>query len=50
MSTGEGRPRCVLSGMAAVALGWYAMQFVGTTICYVNRGLHATVAAKFSRR
>jgi hypothetical protein len=34
--------------MAAVALRWYAMQFVSTPICYVNRALRATVVTKFS--
>jgi hypothetical protein len=34
--------------MAAVALGSFTVQFVSTPICYVNRGLGATVAAKFS--
>jgi hypothetical protein len=34
--------------MAAVALGSFTVQFVSITICYVNRGLGATVAAKFS--
>jgi hypothetical protein len=38
----------VSSVMAAVAVGRCTLQFVGTPICYVNRGLHATVAAKFS--
>jgi hypothetical protein len=31
-----------------VALGSFTVQFVSTTICYVNRGLGATVVAKFS--
>jgi hypothetical protein len=35
----------VSSVMAAVAQGWYA-KIVGQTIWYVNRPLHATVAAK----
>jgi hypothetical protein len=35
--------------MAAVALRWYAMQFVSTPICYVNRALRATVVTNFSR-
>jgi hypothetical protein len=35
--------------MAAVALRWYAMQFVSTPICYVNRALRATVVTKFLR-
>jgi hypothetical protein len=44
----EGKRRIV--GHGAVAEGSCTSQFVETPICYVNRGLHATVAAKFSRR
>jgi hypothetical protein len=32
--------------MAAVALGWFTVQFVWTTSYYVNRGTCATAAAK----
>jgi hypothetical protein len=46
---GRSKGSGVSSGMAAVAVGRCTSQFVGTPICYVNRRLHATVAAKFSR-
>jgi hypothetical protein len=35
--------------MAAVALGWFTVQLVWTTICYVNRSLCATAVTEFSR-
>src|SRR4029077_18225887 len=46
---GRSKGSGISSDMAAVAEGNCASQFVETPICYVNRGLHATVAAKFSR-
>jgi hypothetical protein len=45
---GRSKGSSVSSVMAAVAVGRCTSQFVGTPICYVNRGLHATVAANFS--
>jgi hypothetical protein len=45
---GRSKGSGVSSGMAAVAAGRCTSQFVGTPICYVNRGLHATVAGEFS--
>jgi hypothetical protein len=34
--------------MSAVALGWYAMQLVGTPNCYVNRAFIATAVTSIS--
>jgi hypothetical protein len=45
---GRSKESSVSLVMAAVPVGRCTSQFVGTPICYVNRGLHATDAAKFS--
>jgi hypothetical protein len=44
---GRSKGSSVSSVMAAVAVGRCTSQFVETPICYVNRRLHATVAANF---
>jgi hypothetical protein len=45
-TAGRSKGSSVSSVMAAVALGGYARQLVGTTICYVNRRFVATAVSE----